>query len=59
MHRAGAALRDAAAEFRARQSDFVTDHPEERRLVLNIEVVFNPIDLELDRHPASCCLEDL
>ena len=32
MHRARAALRDAAADFRAGESDVVAENPEERRL---------------------------
>ena len=38
MHGAGAALRDAAAEFGAGQSELVAQHPEQRRLRLDIEL---------------------
>ncbi len=38
VHRAGAALRDAAAVFGAGQADVLADHPQQRRVVLDLHV---------------------
>ena len=52
MHSAGAALGDAAAEFRAGQSDFVADDPKQRRLRLDIEPMLFTVDGDSD-HDAT------
>ena len=47
-HRAGAALRDAAAIFGAGQADLVAQRPEQRHFRLDIELMLGTIDLECD-----------
>ena len=44
MHGAGAAHRNAAAEFGAGQSQFVADDPEQRRLRLDVELMRLAVD---------------
>jgi hypothetical protein len=44
MHGAGAALRDAAAEFGAGQSDLIANDPEQRRLRLDVELMRVAVD---------------
>src|SRR5581483_2097970 len=39
VHGAGTALRDAAAVFRAGEADILTDHPEQRRIRVDIDVL--------------------
>src|SRR3974377_1830254 len=46
MHGAGAAHADSAAELGAGQTDRVADHPEERRVVLDIPRHGSAVDLE-------------
>ena len=48
MHRAGAALRDAAAEFRAGQADHVAQHPKQRRIGLDIDLLGRSVDFDRD-----------
>src|SRR4029079_15791608 len=47
VHRAGAALRDAAAVFRAGQADVLADDPQERRVVLDAHVADLAVDVQL------------
>src|SRR5215471_7332003 len=47
VHRARAALRDAAAVFRAGETDVLADHPQEWRVTFHLHVVRRPIDVEL------------
>src|SRR5215469_5086479 len=55
---AGAALRYPAAVFGTRNAEFVTQHPKQRHLGNYIDLVFDPIDGELDHVgiPSRCCL---
>ncbi len=39
VHGAGAALRDAAAVFGAGQADVLADHPKQRRVGIDVDVV--------------------
>jgi hypothetical protein len=48
MHRAGAALRDAAAEFRAFELQFVTNDPQKRCVRRAFGCDGLPIQIELD-----------
>src|ERR1700720_456120 len=50
VHGASAALCNAATEFRTGQPGLVSDAPEKRRVVLDVEVVGDSVDLELDGH---------
>src|SRR5881394_2347595 len=50
VHRARAALRDPAAELRAREPEVVADHPEQRRLRVRVDSVRCAVDRELERH---------
>src|ERR1043166_3083515 len=47
MDRACAALGDAAAEFRAGETDLLPDHPQERHIRLRLHVAYLAIDVEL------------
>src|SRR3954467_6003712 len=47
VHRAGAALRDAAAVFGAREADMLADDPQERRVVLDAHVADLAVDVQL------------
>src|SRR3954470_7409866 len=47
VHRAGAALRNAAAIFRPGQADLFADHPEQRRVRLGLHLAHFAIDVEL------------
>jgi hypothetical protein len=49
MHRARPALRDAAAIFGARQADMLADDPQERHVVLDVDLNDFAVDVEL-RH---------
>src|SRR5208282_5643497 len=48
MHGAGATLRDTAAEFRASQTDHVAQHPEKRRIGLDIYLSGCFVDFDRD-----------
>src|SRR5262249_8424115 len=48
MYRAGAALGDAAAVFGSGEPDLLTQHPQQRSLVLDIEPMRGPVDLDGD-----------
>src|SRR5258708_121008 len=48
MHGARAALCDTAAEFRAGQTDHVAQHPEERRIGLDIDLSRCSVDFDCD-----------
>src|SRR6266850_2701968 len=48
MHGASAALGDAAAEFRSGQSELLPQDPEKRRIVLDIELMRGPVDVDVD-----------
>ena len=50
VHRAHAALRDAAAVLRAGQPEVVAQHPEQRRFRLHIHCVRLTVDVERDLH---------
>src|SRR5678816_4864077 len=52
VHRAGPALRDAAAVLGAREADLLADGPEQRRVGLDLHVTDATIDVEL-RHGAA------
>src|SRR5262249_5432397 len=47
VHRAGAALRDAAAILRAGQADLLADDPQERCVGLHLHVAYPAVDVEL------------
>jgi hypothetical protein len=46
MHRAGAALRNAAAEFRAGHAEHVPQHPQQGHVVGNVDHMGLIIDLK-------------
>src|ERR1700692_886481 len=48
MHRASAALRDTAAEFCAGQTDHVAQHPEKRRIGLDVDLPRCSVDVDGD-----------
>src|SRR6267378_3995055 len=48
VDRAGAALRDAAAVFGAGQADLLADHPEQRRVGVDVEVMRLPVNGQTD-----------
>src|SRR5215510_10403600 len=50
MHRAGAAQRHAAAEFRAGHAEHVAQHPEERGIAVDIDAVRAAVDFDSERH---------
>src|SRR5262249_26130116 len=57
VHRAGAALRDAAAVFRAGEADLLADHPQERGIGLHLHVTDTAIDVELSHElPLAGCV---
>ena len=47
VHGAGAALRDAAAVFRAGEADLLADDPQERGICFHLDVADSSIDVEL------------
>src|SRR5262249_57142806 len=47
VHRAGAALRDAASVLGARQPDLLADDPEQRRIGLYLHVTDLAVDVQL------------
>src|SRR5882724_9111314 len=47
VHGAGAALSDAAAVLGARQADLLADHPQERRVGLDLHVTDAAVDVQL------------
>src|SRR5207302_2416347 len=51
VHRAGAALRDAATILGACQADLLTDDPEQRRVRLHLHITDSAIDVELRHGP--------
>jgi hypothetical protein len=55
VHRAGAALRDAAAEFRAGESQEIAQHPKQRHIIWRVEIPVFSIDFQC-RHgkPPAC-----
>ena len=50
LHRTGAALRDAAAEFRSGHAENVAQHPEQRRIAVSIDAMRRPVDIEGNCH---------
>jgi hypothetical protein len=58
MHRASAALRDTAAEFCASQADHVAQHPEKRRIRLDVDLPGRSVDCDRD-HCGSPALSGL
>ena len=50
MHGAGAAGGDPAAEFGAGQPQLVPNHPQQRRVGLDVQIVDRPVHLECDGH---------
>src|ERR1700752_1342338 len=56
MHRAGAALRYAAAEFCARQPDHVAQHPEERSIGLYVDLPGYSVDVNRDHRGSPLSL---
>src|ERR1700722_19994089 len=48
MHCASTALRDTAAEFCARQTDHVAQHPEKRRIGLDVDLPGCAVDIDVD-----------
>jgi hypothetical protein len=53
MHSTGAAQRHAAAELRAGHAQHVAQHPEERRVVVDIDAVCVPVHFNGEGHRAS------
>ncbi len=51
VHRAGAALRDAAAELGAGQADDVAQDPEQRHVLGGVEGMGLAVDVEIDHGP--------
>src|SRR5215510_16539544 len=57
VHGAGAALRDAAAVFRAGEADLLADHPQERGIRLDLHVVDFAVDVEFCHElPLASCV---
>ena len=50
MDRAGAAQRHAATELRAGHAQHIAQHPEERRVVVDIDAVRLPVDSDGEGH---------
>src|SRR6266403_6024540 len=50
MDSAGAALGDAAAIFRARHSQMVTQHPQQRRRWVGVDALVLPVDRQIVWH---------
>ena len=50
MHRAGAAERHAAAELRAGHAQHVAQHPEQRRVAVDIDAVRAAVDFDGEGH---------
>jgi hypothetical protein len=50
MHGAGAAQRHAAAELRAGHAEHVAQHPQERRIAVDIDAVCVPVDFDVKSH---------
>src|SRR5258705_12967706 len=50
MHGAGAAERHAAAELRAGHAEYVAQHPEERRVAVDIDHPIDAVDLNCGGH---------
>src|SRR5580698_2696549 len=48
MHRASAALRNTAAEFCAGQTEHVAQHPEKRRIGLDVDLPGCSVDVDSD-----------
>jgi hypothetical protein len=57
VHRAGAALGDAASEFGAGEADCVTERPEEGGARLDIDLMLCSIDLKRDHPQAPIFME--
>src|SRR5262245_6433883 len=57
VHRACAALPDAAAELRSCQADMITDHPQQWRLRVGIDGMSHAIHIQIDRHTRLPSLE--
>jgi hypothetical protein len=58
MHRAGAALPDAAAEFRALDVEHIAQDPQQRHVVFDIDRMALAVDLDGMSHRYSgfnCC----
>jgi hypothetical protein len=53
VHRARAALPDAAAELRARQAEVIADDPQQRRLRVGIDGFSLSVYVKIERHLAS------
>ena len=56
MHGAGAAQRHAAAELRAGHAEHVAQHPEQRRVAVDIDAVCSPVDFDGEGHGAPSFL---
>src|SRR5262249_18007937 len=54
MDRAGTALRDAAAVFRAGQTNILTNRPQQRRLGADIDVVGLSVYVKTSHSQSSC-----
>jgi hypothetical protein len=52
MHGARAAQRHAAAKLRAGHAEHVTRHPQRRRIAVDIDAVYVPIDFDGEGHGA-------
>src|ERR1700719_604686 len=50
MHRAGAAKRHAAAELRAGHAQHIAQHPEKRRVAVDIDYVCRSVDFDGEGH---------
>jgi hypothetical protein len=56
VDRAGAALGDPAAEFRAGQAELVAQHPEQRRIRLDVDLMAASVDREREHPEAPCAV---
>ena len=50
MHGAGAAQRGAAAELGAGHAEYVAQHPEQRRVVIDIDPMVGAVDFDRELH---------
>jgi hypothetical protein len=58
MHGAGAAKRHAAAELRSGHAEHVAQHPEQRRVVIDIDALRVFVDLDGERHDVPSSGDD-
>ena len=51
---ASTAQSSAAPKFRARHSEHVAEHPQQRRVAIDIDAVADAIDFDRERHRRQC-----